>query len=154
MSQNPNAADLDFIVINLGANDSFSETSVQNLETMVTSIRAYSSTVRILLMTEYVSPREGYCLTQSTNLNVSAMRARQTRYFAYMSEQFEGREDEGIYLVSTHLSINSWSDWTRADSATLDGTLERITDVIHLGYAGYQKESAAIRAYLYWIFGT
>ena len=34
------------------------------------------------------------------------------------------------------------------------GTAERITDVIHLGYAGYRKEATMIRSYLYWIFGA
>jgi len=82
------------------------------------------------------------------------MRARQSRYFAYMSESFEGRESEGIYLIPTHLAINTWSDWTRESVTTQDGAAERITDVIHLGYAGYRKEAAMIRSYLYWIFGA
>jgi len=154
VAQNPAAAELDFVVINLGANDSFSEDSVKNLEAMVESIRAYSQTIRVLLLTEYVSPRDGYYLTQSTNLNVPAMRARQSRYFSYMSESFEGRESEGIYLIPTHLAINTWSDWTRESVTTQDGAAERITDVIHLGYAGYRKEAAMIRSYLYWIFGA
>lgn len=154
VAQNPAAAELDFVVINLGANDSFSKESVANLEAMVESIRAYSAQIRILLLTEYVTPKGGYYLAQGTNLNVPAMRARQARYYTYMSEAFEGREAEGVYLVPAHLAIDTWNDWTRGGVTTPKGTEERITDVIHLGYAGYRKEAAMIRSYLYWIFGA
>ena len=154
VQQHPEAAELDFVVINLGANDSFSEDSVDNMDEMVASIRAYSADIRILIMTEYLSPTGGYYLTQTTNLDVNAMRARQFRYFSYLSQTFEGREDEGIYLVENYLGINGWSDWERSTVTTANGSEERITDVIHLGYAGYCKEAAVLRSYLYWLFGA
>lgn len=154
VSQNSEAADLDFVVINLGANDSFSKESVANINAMIESIHAYSADIRVLVMTEYISPRTGYSLRQGTDLNVPAMRARQARYYTYMSETLGGRENEGVYLIPTNLAINSWSDWTRDETQTQDGTAERITDVIHLGYTGYQKEAEVLRSYLYWIFGS
>ncbi|MBE6553187.1 MAG: SGNH/GDSL hydrolase family protein [Ruminococcaceae bacterium] len=154
VQKNPAAAGLDFIVIHLGANDSFSRDSVENIDRMIDSIHAYSKDIRVLVLTEYVSPANGYALKQSTNFNVTAMRIRQTRYFSYLRETFEERESEKIYLIPVHLSINAWGDWTRAVVDTADGTAERITDVIHLGYAGYNKEAAVIRSYLYWLFGT
>lgn len=154
MTARMNSADLDFVVINLGANDSFSATSVENIDKMVASIKAYSPKIKVLVMTEYVSPESGYYISQSGNLNVPAMRGRQFRYFSYLSKQFEGREDEGIYLLPNYVSINSWSDWSRTDVTTANGTEERIRDVIHLGTNGYLKEAATVRSYLYWLFGT
>ena len=103
------APELDFVVINLGANDTLSKESTDNINTMVASIRAYSADIKIIVMTEYVSPADGYCLTE--NRNVNAMRERQYRYFSYLSKLFEGREDEGVYLLPNYISINGWSDW-------------------------------------------
>ena len=149
---------LDFVVINLGANDNFSRASVETLDKMVESIQSYcesiGKTIPILILTEYLSPADGYHLSQGYNVNVEAKREKQFAYFTYLSDTFEGREDEGIYLLPNYLCINDWSDWTRQTVTTERGEEEKITDVVHLGTKGYQKEAAMIRSYLYWLFGT
>lgn len=146
----------DFIVINLGANDSFTQASVENLSKMVESVKAYSKQtgqkIKILVMTEYLSPKEGYFLSQENNLDIAAMRGKQFRYFSYLSEAFAGREDEGIYLLPNYICINDWSDRYRATVLTSSGEKEMITDVIHLGRNGYLKEASMIEAYLFDIF--
>ena len=153
MTTHMNAATLDFVVINLGPNDTFSKESVENIEKLIDSIHAYSASIKVLVMTEYVSPADGYYLSQTYNRNVPTLRGRQFRYFYYLSEQFEGREDEGIYLLPNYVSIDSWSDWKRTTVTTATGPKERISDVIHLGTNGYLKEAATVRSYLYWLFG-
>ena len=153
-----NNAALDFVVINLGANDNFSAQSVQNLSVMVSSIQAYAKAqgieIQILMMTEYLSPSSGYYLSQNYNIDISAKRAKQFNYFTYLEEVFGGREGEGIHLIPNYICINDWSDWDRKTVTTENGQEEKITDVVHLGTAGYKKEAAMLRAYFYWLFGT
>ena len=148
---------LDFVVINLGANDGFTQGSVENLVQMVNSITAYSKqtgqSIQILVMTEYLSPAEGYFLSGESNLDVSAMRGKQFRYFSYLEAAFADRESEGIYLLPNYICIDQWSDRYRTTVLTSSGEKEMITDVIHLGRNGYLKEAAMIEAYLFDIFG-
>lgn len=158
MNQNYPTASLDFVVINLGANDGFSKKSVENVEAMIASIKAYGTakgkTVKILVMTEYLSPADGYFLTQASNTDVDAKRDKQFRYFAYQSEKLAGREQEGVYLLPNYLTIDGWNDRLRKTVTTANGEQERIYDVVHLGRNGYLKEAAMIEAYLYAIFGV
>lgn len=157
MQQNYPSSSLDFVVINLGANDGFTQGSVENLIQMTDSIRAYAAAqnreIAILVMTEYLSPSAGYCLSQASNIDVAAMRGKQFRYFTYLQKAFAERTDEGIYLLPNYLCINDWSDRYRSNAETSNGTREMITDVVHLGWSGYQKEAAMIEAYLFDIFG-
>ena len=158
MNQNYSAAALDFVVINLGANDNFSKASVGNIEKMVQSIQGYAAakgkSVKIFVMTEYLSPADGYYLEQSSNTDVDAKRDKQFKYFTYLDAAFSGREDEGVYLLPNYLAIDSWTDRLRKTVTTSSGEEQRIFDVVHLGRNGYLKEAAMIEAYLYRIFGV
>ena len=158
MNQNYSTASLDFVVINLGANDNFSKASVENLEKMVKSIQSYATakgkSVKILVMTEYLSPADGYYLEQSSNTDVDAKRDKQFKYFTYLDEAFANREGEGVYLLPNYLAIDSWTDRLRKTVTTSSGEEQRIFDVVHLGRNGYLKEAAMIEAYLYRIFGV
>ncbi len=158
MKQNYSTAALDFVVINLGANDGFSQTSVEHLQTMVSSIKAYAAEqrrgVKVLIMTEYLSPATGFFLSQESNLDISAMRDKQFRYYTYLEKAFADRAGEGIYLLPNYLCINDWSDRYRSKVETATGTREAITDVIHLGWNGYQKEADVIEGYLFGLFGN
>lgn len=138
----------DFVVINLGANDNFSEQSVTNIERMVSSIRAYATTqgkeIKIIVMTEYLSPKSATGHTQSY---LQGLRAKQFAYFEYLETAFAGREHEGVYLLPNYVAINGTDDWRAASGGT--------QDVIHLSWNGYYyKEAAMLRAYLYRLFGT
>lgn len=156
MSQFYPAAVPDFVVINLGANDGYSADSVEHLTAIVESIRAFGASVgksiRVLVMTEYRSPAEGYYLTQSSDASLLSLRQRQFAYFDLLSEAFGEREEEGVYLLPNYLAINGFSDRVVETVETANGEEKRITDVIHLGSRGYIKEAAVIRAYLYAIF--
>ena len=81
-------------------------------------------------MTEYLSPSEGYFLSQENNLDIAAMRGKQFRYFSYLSTAFAGRESEGIYLLPNYICINGWSDRYRAVVSTSSGEKEMITDEV------------------------
>lgn len=157
MAENYPDVALDFVVINLGANDGFTQGSVENLKQMTDSMKAYAKksgrSIKILVMTEYLSPAEGFFLSQEKNLDIAAMRAKQFRYFSYLEAAFAGRESEGIYLLPNYICINDWSDRYRSTVFTSSGEKEMITDVIHLGRNGYLKEAAMIEAYLFDIFG-
>ncbi len=153
MTQN-GYTDLDFVVINLGANDAFSATAAENIAVMVASIHAYSADIKVLVLSEYLSPADGYCLTGAANHNVSRMRRNQFGFFNHLKEALGGRESENLYLLPTNLTINGFSDWPTS-TVTVDGASEqRVTDVVHLGASGYKKEAAMIRSYLYWLFGA
>ena len=140
----------DFVLINLGSNDNFSKESVDRLNTMVASIKAYSAQcgkeIKILVMTEYLSPADRL----GVNVNIVAKRQKQFQYFTYLQEVLGNREDESIYLLPNYIAIDSFGDWKRA----VTGGEELITDVVHLDYQGYYKEEQMIRAYLYWLFGA
>ncbi len=142
---------LDFVVINLGANDGFSATSVDNLAAMVASVKAYDASVKVIVMTEYLSPESGYYITQSGNTDIVKMRARQFAYFNLLTTAFAERESEGIYLLPNYVCIDEWNDRLRHTADTPTGQREVIFDVIHLGREGYIKEALAIEALL---FGT
>ncbi len=149
---------LDFVVLNLGANDGYSAVSAENLNIMVASIRAYAQskgyTIRIFVMSEYLSPADDYCLKQDYNTNVENLRLKQYQYFTYLEEQFAGREEEGVYLLPNYLCINSFEDRVLGEVETEKGTETKITDVIHLGTKGYYKEAEMLKSYLYWLFGA
>ncbi len=136
----------DFVVINLGANDNFSERSVENIDRMVASIRSYAEAqgkeIKILVMTEYLSPASATGHTQSY---LQGLRAKQFAYFDYLEKAFAGREQGGIYLLPNYIAINDTDDWRTASGGT--------QDVIHLSWNGYYyKEAAMLRAYLYRLF--
>ena len=157
MAENYPGKTVDFVVINLGANDGFSKGSVENLEAMTASIKDYAKKsgheIVVIVMTEYLSPTTGFYLSQSSNLDITNKRARQFRYFTYLDEAFGNRGDEGIYLLPNYLCIDGWNDRYRSQVTTSSGTQEAITDVIHLGWKGYVKEAAMIESYLFGIFG-
>ena len=138
----------DFVLINRGANDNFSEQSVANIEHMVASICAYAAAqgkeIKILVMTEYLSPTSATGHTQSY---LQGLRAKQFAYFDYLETAFADREQDGIYLLPNYVAINGTDDWRTASGGT--------QDVIHLSWNGYYyKEAAMLRAYLYRLFGT
>ena len=153
MSQNAPTAQLDFVVICLGANDGFSKASVGNIQAMVQSIRTYAQAkgreIQVLIMTEYLSPADGYYLTTSGGMDVAKMRANQFRYFTYLNEAFGGKEDEGVVLLPNYLCINDWGDWGKETVSTENGDEEKITDVVHLGTSGYRKQATVLMSYLF-----
>lgn len=157
MAENYPNETVDFVVINLGANDGFTLGSVENLQAMTDSIKSYAKgtgkEITVIVMTEYLSPASGFYLTQSSNLDISEKRARQFRYFTYLDEAFGNREEEGIYLLPNYLCIDGWNDRYRSQVTTSSGTREAITDVVHLGRNGYVKEASMIESYLFGIFG-
>lgn len=139
---------LDFVVINLGANDNFSEESARNIDRMVQSILDYAKTenteIKILVMTEYLSPAVA---TGHTEAYLQGLREKQFAYFGYLEQCFANREDEGVYLLPNYIAIDDTDDWRAASSGA--------QDVIHLSWNGYYyKESTMLRAYLYRLFGN
>ncbi len=136
----------DFVVICLGANDVFSQESVQNVDVMIESIRkATNGKTAVLVMTEYLSPASGYEMS-TKGTNVAQKRAQQFAYFSMQEQILGGREDEGVYLVSSYAAINDTTHWQR----NAEG---KIIDSVHLGRQGYVAEARTIEAYLYRIFG-
>ena len=100
-------------------------------------------------MTEYWYPDGGYRLAGS--VDVEKNRFSQANHLTYMKQAFSGREKENIYLLPNYLVLNRESD--RRLSASEEGETV-ITDVAHLGYDGYLKETQVILSYLYRIFGA
>lgn len=137
----------DFVVINLGANDNFSEQSAKNIDQMVASIRSYAEAqgreIKILVMTEYLSPASA---TGRTEAYLQGMRDKQYRYFDYLNEVFGEREDESVYLLPNYLCVNDGDHWRTVSEGT--------QDVIHLSMTGYYREADLLRAYLYRLFGA
>ncbi len=136
----------DFVVINLGANDNFSQTSVENIGRMVSSIRDYANArgkeIKIFVMTEYLSPTSAMGHTQSY---LQGLRAKQFAYYEYLYEAFADREQEEVYLLPNYVAINDTDDFRAASGSS--------QDVIHLSWNGYYyKEAAMLRAYLYYLF--
>ncbi len=136
----------DFVVICLGANDAFSQESVQNVDVMIKSIKdATNGKTAVLVMTEYLSPADGYELS-GKGTDIAKKLAQQLAYFGMQQEVLAGREDEGVYLVNAYAAINDTTHWQR----NAEG---RIIDAVHLGRQGYVAETRVLEAYLYRIFG-
>ncbi len=136
----------DFVVICLGANDTFSQDSVNHVDVMIRSIKdATDGRTKVFVMTEYLSPMSGYELG-GKGTDIARKRAQQFAYFEMQQEMFANREDEGVYLVSSYAAVNSTTHWQR----NADG---RIIDAVHLGIPGYMAEAKVLEAYLYRVFG-
>ena len=136
----------DFVVICLGANDAFSQESVQNMDVMIQSIQdATNGKTAVLVMTEYLSPASGYELS-SKGTNIAQKRAQQFAYFSLQEQVLGGREDEGVYLVNCYAAVNATTHWQK----NAEG---KIVDAVHLSRQGYIAETRVIEAYLYRIFG-
>ena len=139
--------ELDFVVINLGANDNFSAQSAENIGKMVQSIRDYAEAqereIKILVLTEYLSPTSA---TGRTEAYMQGLRDKQFGYFDELNEVFGEREDESVYLLPNYLCINGTDHWRTVTEGT--------QDVIHLSMTGYYREADLLRAYLYRLFET
>ena len=136
----------DFVVICLGANDAFSQESVQNVDVMIQSIQdATNGKTAVLVMTEYLSPASGYELS-SKGTNIAQKRAQQFAYFSLQEQLLGGREDESVYLIGSYATVNATTHWQR-------NTEGKILDAVHLGRQGYVAETRVIEAYLYRVFG-
>ncbi len=136
----------DFVVICLGANDTYSQTSVYYVDTMIKSIKdATDGKTKVFVLTEYLCPTSGYALS-TKGTNIASKRAQQFAYFEMQSAMFAGREDEGVYLVNSYASVNGTTHWQRNSDAL-------IIDAVHLSAKGYIAETRILEAYLYRAFG-
>ena len=136
----------DFVVINLGANDVYSQNSVYYVDAMIASIQAATDgKTKVFVLTEYLCPMSGYALS-TKGTNVASKRAQQFAYFKMQTEAFANREDEGVYLVNSYAAVNSTTHWQRNSDAL-------IIDAVHLSAKGYIAETRVLEAYLYYAFG-
>ncbi len=152
MQANHPTASLDVAVIWLGIHDNNPAESVLRVERMVQSIKAYDADIKVFVMSEYLSPKGGYYLTDHTN--VDAMRAQQYEYLSQQQSCFGSRESEGIYLLPAAVCIDGQNDFPRTTVAIPAGNAERVTDVIHLNTEGYGKYAAMLAAYLTHVLGA
>lgn len=149
----------DFVVFNLGANDNYSSGSILYYKDMVDSILAFNTangkSVKILMMTEYLAPLDGYSLTYCPDIAVK--RELQFEYFNKQVAEFGNRESEGIYIIPNYIVIDNTSDRITAETIVSDrsaDTVVAISDVIHLDVSGYKKEADMLSAYIYSIFAA
>jgi lysophospholipase L1-like esterase len=156
---NTSQASPDFVVFDLGANDNYSSLSIVYYKNIVDSIleynRANGKSVKILIMTEYLAPLDGYSLSYCPDIAVK--RDLQFEYFNMQFAAFGGRESEGIYLIPNYVVVDNSSDRTTAETSVSDrsgGTVNAISDVIHLSASGYKKEADVLTAYIYSIFAA
>lgn len=147
----------DFVVFNLGANDNYSALSVIYLGDMIDSIISYSSarskTIKILIMTEYLSPDDGYCVSHTADS--AQLRELQFEYFNRTNNSFGNRTSEGIYIIPNYIVVDNKYDRPSAEIAVSDRSDAKesaVTDIIHLSASGYKKEADVLGAYIYSIF--
>lgn len=135
----------DFVVINLGANDVYSQDSVYFVDTMIQSIKdATDGKTKVFVLTEYLCPTSGYALS-TKGTNIANKRSQQFAYFDMQQSMFAGREDEGVYLVNSYACVNSTTHWQRNSEGM-------IIDAVHLSAKGYIAETRVLEAYLYAAF--
>ncbi len=147
----PNTS-LDAAIIWLGIHDNNPAESALRVERMVRSIKAYDPDIQVFVMSEYLPPRDGYYLTDGTDASV--MRARQYEYLTQQRALFGGRESEGIYLLPAAVGIDSRTDFSLSAVTLPTGNVDRVTDLVHLGTAGYGKYAAMLTAYLTHVLGA
>lgn len=135
----------DFVIINLGANDGYTQESVAAVKTMVESIRlaaqSRSKQVSVFIMTEYLTVTKGYEVASGSSKDVIQTRDQQLKYYEKQDKTFGDQQENGIYLVSNYLVINETTDWYRGSETV-------VKDLVHLGIKGYQKEALILGAYL------
>lgn len=132
----------DFVVFNLGANDSYSAQSVAYIKNMVDSIKAYntakSASVKVFIMTEYLAPLDNYLVTYAADIALT--RELQFSYLGRLTDAFAGVE--GVYIVPNYIVVDNAED----RPTTIVSSESVINDTIHLNASGYKKEAYILAA--------
>jgi hypothetical protein len=141
---NNNISKIDAVNILLGVNDNFSREAIRYIMTIVESIHAFDSAIKITIMHEYVSPKSNYPSLYSYT------RWYQFRFYQRLYAQFANRENEKIYLLPTNAVVDGKYDFNYADtpiSNRVTLTEKRCTDAVHLIDLAYPKLSDVWETY-------
>ncbi len=148
---------LDFVVLQLGFEDAYSESAIRNINTMVSSILAYAegkgSTVRVMVLSEYLTnPSDCYLSGVYKNWDLYALRQKQIRSYTHQFSLFAGREGDGIDLLPVHAIIGEIADFPSAIPA--GKTEARVTDPVNLSEIGTARVAELILSRLYKMDGV
>ena len=130
---------VDYVIINLSTNDQgrLIADVVADLNTMIASIKAYSSAIKVIV-----------CLTEGVYRNKMEWDTRNTWYIELkklMIATYDKREAEKIYVCPLYLNMDLYEDYnlTSVPLSSEDSTKTRLmtADGIHQNQAGFNKNA-------------
>ncbi len=153
----------DVVSVLLGTNDIMKLTyetmeegiahTLQNMDAIIQSIRANAPSAKLLLCLPILPTESDYAFGKCFGTQKSSKQSRMImkEYLRRFMERWDGREDEGIYLVPMYVVIDPLRGFkTDAFSTGLyDGQLEvQVGEAIHPNPAGYFQMGDALAAVL------
>ena len=140
MTNHPEFADVDIVNIFLGRNDGYGAWTAPAVAVLVNSVKAYDATIDVVLM----SPYNTALSNKGETITTPTYRYRTDIWLAIngFNTVFGNRENEGIYIVPTHINLDTAHDYPHVEvavSARNPELVTRTTDVIHPSDYGYKK---------------
>jgi lysophospholipase L1-like esterase len=156
----------DWVFIQLGTNDVFaqssdascsvtSDTILNNLDTLINSIKAADAAVKVGLMIP--PPPAASQDAFGANYSSGQVRWRFKRNILIFARQmiakYAGQEASRVYLVPSNTAVDTVNNFTRAAAAPVNSrnssvTIARQSDSVHPASTGYQQIGDALWAFL------
>ena len=145
---NNSFSNIDYVFICLGTNDisrgDYKEESdiISYYNTMINSIKDFDSNIKIGL---WLPPARGI----KNRLDKLDGLYNALAVNKYLINNFEGKEDDNIFLIPTNITISPYEDYnTTVIPITENQELEVVTDSVHPNQNGYYKIA---EVFYYWI---
>lgn len=146
ITNNPSVGVPDWVFIQLGTNDVWrpmnGTTTAQNYATMIASIKAYNSNIKIgVVLTVPNADMENLQGNTQTNLSETWHKSTLTLIQGLM-DTFGNRESEGLYLVPVYINldtVNNMKTTTEAINSRNTTIVTRLTDAIHPATSGFNQ---------------
>jgi hypothetical protein len=137
ITNNPNFSDVNVVNIFLGRNDGYESNFADYIDIIIASIHSYNPNIIVTVMTCYNTAK-----LHNGNIATDEYRASTFIGNTYLYSKFSNRESEKIYIVPSHLNLDTLYDFphtTEAVSARNPETKMTVTDLIHPNSYGYKK---------------
>ena len=153
----------DLVTILLGCNDIFGadenrqaqaiETSLANIETLVSAIKSYSPKTRvgILLLAPPAASQDAFGANYGCGQTRWQYRRNQHRMVQRTIEAYGNKEKEGIYLLPTDVildTVNGFPRRTTKANAHSEREVSRLCNGVHPNADGYQQIGDTVYAWI------
>lgn len=148
---------VDYVFISLGINDVYKQTKplseakydaiVSYYNEMITSIRAYDSSIKIFVGLPILPANSDWALSY----NAEITKAERLGLIQRLIQEYDGRESEGFVLVPLYCVVDTERDFpteSRPICARDVETVEYVTDQTHPKTQGYYKIADVMYTYI------
>ena len=161
---NNSLATPDWVVIHLGINDAFSYTTDEaviaaataafdNLDLLITSIKAAGGTVKVgLMIPTPPASQDGFGASYGTGQTAWRDKRNIMLWAKELIARYSGQEASRVYLVPTNTALDVVNGYTLAASAPVNSRssvmVQRQSNGVHPDTSGYQQIGDALWAFL------